>query len=491
MATLSALDALERLVDLYAEATGDDDARITATLRQAALDVTNPEIVRAIRLWLSEKTPAPQPFISDLLDATRKAAELAAQERRDKAKAELQAELATDAPDADRLMQAAKAYSTPAQGQAGIPLDPIPFAEIQAKLKRKANAYKSKYLLNDTDPLTFPSGAVSFIAAPSGHGKTTLLFNLLADAAIDDPTKKNWLFSYEEADTDAHIKAALALLATSRDRMHPFLADDALYSADNLSSLTDYLKTGSVEYIARDKRNDIAGELLHYTDRVNTGAINIRQAEAGADELIDTIARIAQRDRENTGLILIDYVQLLYQEKNDARTPRNAELKDICLALKDVARDYNLTIILAAQFNREVNAPHMAHMTKLADSADIERAAALVVSLWNGDRSPATSTIKGCDEYIAGAEIKPHTMHLRILKNRIGKADLWATYSFNGNNRFIGRAPLAHGAREPWKYIPKPKKETTESGTKEKTEGKGKETTAELEAKKTAARMQR
>ncbi|NCC64085.1 MAG: hypothetical protein EOM15_05475, partial [Spirochaetia bacterium] len=88
----------------------------------------------------------------------------------------------------------------------GSILIPATKAEILQEIENKPEALETGYKLGQ-DKLSFQTGGFSIVAAPTGHGKTTILINLLLDLARQYPTKRHWLFSYEEGRAAITIKA--------------------------------------------------------------------------------------------------------------------------------------------------------------------------------------------------------------------------------------------------------------------------------------------
>ena len=115
---------------------------------------------------------------------------------------------------------------------------------------------------------------------------------------------------------------------------------------------------------------------------------------------------------------------------------RQEELKEICLQLKDAAIDTGLPIILAAQFNREVTAPHHLHPTNIADAADIERIANTLLGLWNYGKlpDPTKFTKQEASDYNAKLNKYKKCIEVQLLKSRDmatgGEPAIW---EYNGN----------------------------------------------------------
>ena len=130
------------------------------------------------------------------------------------------------------------------------------------------------------------------------------------------------------------------------------------------------------------------------------------------------------------GAIFIDYIQLLNLPEGKYKTySRQEEIKEICIALKDVAVETGLPIILGAQFNREVVNQLRIHATKIGEAGDIERIANLIVGFWNNNFKPLATD----GELREIGSITPDTLYTTILKNRGGRVGLEETLSFNGN----------------------------------------------------------
>ncbi|NBK23246.1 MAG: hypothetical protein EOM68_14595 [Spirochaetia bacterium] len=341
------------------------------------------------------------------------------------------ADLAKPLADIERLQDDIGRIRDNSRGRILIPATK---QEIVQEIKDKPEALKTSYKLgqDEKETLSFQTGAFSIVAAPTGHGKTTLLINLLLDLARQYPTKRHWLFSYEEG------RAAIVVKT-----LNAYCNQD--YSLNNKRTIESYYK-GDSSFFAMYHDNDnrrMANRLPHFQEKerefwdlLQNGTINIIAADYPAEELGRVIAEIAGPD---TGFVGIDYIQLLSRANRDDYSTRAEELKRICLDLKDLAVEKGLAIVAAAQFNRQVQFPNMMESQGLADASDIEKAANKVIGVWNGDKQPKMKNGEA-DAFMKGRGIKEGTMYLEVLKARDERSGDYATYEYNGNRGFIGKS---------------------------------------------------
>ena len=294
---------------------------------------------------------------------------------------------------------------------------PIKENELKERQANKPESLSSGYTIGGEE-LLLPSGAISVFTAPTSHGKTTFLINLALNIATASPDKETYLFSYEE-DGDTVLMNTL----------NTYLDDEI--SSNNRRTIKSYFTTGSTEYIKSQSRDYFINKKNEFfRELIDTKRLNIHYTSYNSDTLIEAIRYLHKHAKP--GAILIDYIQLLNLPEGKYKTySRQEEIKEICIALKDVAVETGLPIILGAQFNREVVNQLRIHATNIGEAGDIERIANLIVGFWNNNFKPLAK--EGELNEINNKGATPDTLYTTILKNRGGRVGLEEILSFNGN----------------------------------------------------------
>jgi DNA primase catalytic core len=296
-------------------------------------------------------------------------------------------------------------------------------SEIKERLNKKIEALDSGYFISG-EKLLLPAGAISIIAAPTSHGKTTFLINLALNVARTYSDKKIYFFSYEE-DRDTILINCL----------NTFIAEE--FSQNCRRSLKDYLASGIPKYINEDKKDIvIKSKNRFFKELIDTNRFSIHYSNYDSDTLIEAIRYL--HNESDVGAIFIDYIQLLKPTPGKYKTySRQEEVKEICLALKDVAVETGLPIILGAQFNREVTNQFLLHPTKIGEAGDIERVANLIIGFYNNNFVPIGLTNSEAKLISEKGLDKKDTLYAGILKQRGGVVNIFENLSFKGNMALI------------------------------------------------------
>jgi len=286
---------------------------------------------------------------------------------------------------------------------------PIKENDLRERISRKPDSLDSGYRIGG-ESLLLPAGAITILAAPTSHGKTTLLLNTALNVAQRKDSKETYFFSYEE-DSDTVLISALNIYL------------DTNISGNNRTTITNYFKGENSKFIDKDK---------FFNELIDTRKLNIHYSNYDSDTLIDAIRYLHKNT--NVGSIFIDYIQLLNLPQGKYKTySRQEEMKEVCIALKDVAVETGLPIILGAQFNRTVtNLTHL-HPTRIGEAGDIERIANLIVGFWNNNFKSIASEGEQ-KEINAKGECRKETIYATILKQRGGKIGGEEILDFNGNH---------------------------------------------------------
>lgn len=259
----------------------------------------------------------------------------------------------------------------------------------------------------DFDRLTggLHGGEMIVIAARPSVGKTALAMNIAEHVTLNSslPTA---VFSLEMS-----AESLVMRLLCSR-------------AGVNLALLRDRIMTRADLERMRDTSDAVAKAPLYIDDTPGLSALELK---ARARRL---------RQRHRIALIIVDYLQLCHPNQ-PRKENRQQEIAEVSHALKDLARELNVPVIVLSQLNREVEKsekPRKPQLSDLRESGAIEQDADIVGLLYKW---------KDPDRISAPVKDKPdiEIVHLLIAKHRNGPTgDILLTFH-KGFTRFQGYAP--------------------------------------------------
>lgn len=286
---------------------------------------------------------------------------------------------------------------------------------------------------HEKERFTLPTGAITFIVAPTSHGKSTLLQNIALQIAKAEGEGTTLYFTFEE-DADS-----VTLQLINKYIGEELCKNYSSSHSNNLRAITHYYRTGNDRYIANDKLSIFHQKLNTFTDSLyNSGKLRLFYEDYDSTELIEAIRYIHSQTKVKA--VFIDYIQLL--SKNGNRKQRTEELKDICKDLKDLCIETQLPIVVAAQANREVTSPLEMHSQKIAEAADLERIANKILFIWNSNFAAQKSkdSSKEIEAFETRTRIKlgcGGRIYAKLTKNRGGVVNMEAVLRYNGNTGVI------------------------------------------------------
>jgi len=292
---------------------------------------------------------------------------------------------------------------------------PMSFTTLIDEIATLPPAYKTGYSSLDTFA-GFTSGAITLVAGRPGHGKTTLLFNLLLEMSSLYQDKSFYFFTYEEPVKNISVKLLNRLTATDLSgyfRDYPSLSKPTNY---------EFLKA----YI-RDRRTDIAqieeGKRL-LQELIDSQRIKVVDRNYSVEELYSLVAYINKR--EQVGTVFIDYIQRM---RTDRKTQdKRTEIAHISDQVLQIAKDSGLPIILGAQLNRATTQGAMKKpaLENLKEAGNLEEDANTVLSVYNENReleeSPDGESYK---------KLREVDLEIKALKNREGEVNQKALLTFD------------------------------------------------------------
>lgn len=307
--------------------------------------------------------------------------------------------------------------------------------EIIERAKNSPSGVYSGYYVNvigEDEPykINLPAGALTVVAGATGHGKSTLLYNMALN--IVESTDKNVHFFTLEEHSDELIKKTLISYINRK------LSNSFAKNCEE--AITQYYKYENESLIYSNVREEFKRlEAQYYEKFIHSNRLKFDFSSYDCETLVQAIYSL--KDNTNIGVIFIDYVQII-NLKESKNSSRQGEVKKIMEMLKDVSVNTGLPIVLGSQFNRTVTNHLELVNTRLGEAGDIERGANLILAIWNNnDPNLKIGTEKLETEFKIEITNKGYnatnTLYIKTLKNRGGRADIQGLLTWNGNTKVI------------------------------------------------------
>ena len=198
-------------------------------------------------------------------------------------------------------------------------------------------------------------GEMTIIAARPSVGKTAFALNLAYNAVKLNPISV----------------AVFSLEMPSEQLIRRLIATDATVSLDNIQTGSRFLTAAQKATVGQSIKN-IGNSKLFIDDTPGIKLIDIlaksRQLKAAHDDL---------------GLIVVDYIGLITTGEKRIES-RQVEVSNISRALKELARDLKLPILVISQLSRQVDSrdDKRPYLSDLRESGAIEQDADLVFLMY-------------------------------------------------------------------------------------------------------------
>lgn len=230
-----------------------------------------------------------------------------------------------------------------------------------------------------------PSGGITIIGAPTGHGKSKMLISLSLDTLSEDEEGIIIYVTYEENKESVirqMINAYADIDLTAQTKKH-----------GNFQTINEYFSDGITTYMRGDTIEPFKGKVEEFKSLYRQKKIVVIRPE---DNLSTSLLGLLKRAVSTFGKIkgiFIDYVQELYLPDAKAKV-RADELKQIMVDLDLFAQETSLPIVMGAQLRRETSSPVSMSNQDIADSGWIERKASEILLLWSNQEKVKNDTAK-------------------------------------------------------------------------------------------------
>lgn len=258
-------------------------------------------------------------------------------------------------------------------------LQPVDIEALTNSLKEKRTGIPSGIYftkMGEWEEWLIPCGALTYVAAPTSHGKSRFLQNLALDLACRERGKYVLYFSLEE-DSTAVIERMLNIYT------------DTYLGGNNSKVIRQYFADGVEPTVGASMLKDGWKELSVLLSTGGLRVISHKESPtiSNVRELCGIIRRAYDDNPYGVQAIFIDYMQLV---RGASTMGKKDELANICEDLMAVSVETGFPIILGAQLNRETSSPISMEITNIADASNIEHSANTVILLWDSAQAPSS-----------------------------------------------------------------------------------------------------
>lgn len=278
----------------------------------------------------------------------------------------------------------------------------------------------------EKEQFILPSGFLSLICALPSQGKSTFLQNLALYTAQHNEGSVLY-FTLEEDENSILIQMESKYIGETLSR-------------NNRRSLDKFKRKNVMDFFSRSIKSDEANfrrkDNEFMCKFLYSGKLILKEAPANSDELIEIIEYLLSK--KNINSVFVDYIQLL---RKKGYNQKNEMFAEICEDFKNLAKRHNIPVVMAAQLNREAKSPAEMTMQNTAESADIERGAALMAMLWDStflplNKSEYETNKREEKSRLEGKGLKlgeSGKMYIKLCKNRFGLANAEAVLDYEKN----------------------------------------------------------
>lgn len=285
--------------------------------------------------------------------------------------------------DALREMQKAKDVEEVARGgEYDEYMQPKTEEMIKTNLKTKQEGLPTGFMFSGSKGKVewkVPTGALTFICAPTSHGKSRFMQNLALNFAQSDRDGIVLYIHLEEGSTDTTY------------RLINIYADMQLNNGKqyNLSTIQEYYK-GITRFFNKAILPNFEKKANELIRMLSTGKFTLNTLEECpklryVEEIEGYVKHVCKKRKVQA--VFIDYVQEIYSKAYKG-SDRKGELMQICNTLKELSVATQLPFILGAQLNREAVSPLDMSLQQIADASNIEHAANCALLLWDSVVQP-------------------------------------------------------------------------------------------------------